>query len=416
MPKPRKKELVPCHYFLWRVGLEGGSYRADGRSNPINAGRHSLGTSDKAEALAALRQLDAVQAVKLGLADRSALDAVVSPQASLSLEEGRRLYEQKVGAAEIAGGASEATQQRYKAVLDKFLAFAQAQGLAGWEQVKTATVRAYATHLARKGYAERTLYMELTLLKQLNKWLIEEGHLAETCRIRLKTTKPTYSSTHCYSGREVDEIIRACRDEPDLDWLGNVCTALACTGLRISELAGLRWSDIDLADDRISITNIRGSSDGRRTKNRRDRFFPIARELRPVLEAMPRSRDGRVFHGPRGGRLKPDTVRNVLRREVLPKVRQKLQAEGLETQVHKGRLHSFRHYFCSTCANCGVPEQMVMNWLGHQDSRMVRYYYHLADDRARQEMARLQFVGATVAPSEGAQGAAAGQAAAPGTS
>ena len=36
--------------------------------------------------------------------------------------------------------------------------------------------------------------------------------------------------------------------------------------------------------------------------------------------------------------------------------------------------------------------QMVMDWLGHQDSRMVRYYYHLADQRSQDEMKRLTFV------------------------
>jgi len=33
-----------------------------------------------------------------------------------------------------------------------------------------------------------------------------------------------------------------------------------------------------------------------------------------------------------------------------------------------------------------------MDWLGHQDSKMVRYYYHLSDQRSQDEMARLEFV------------------------
>jgi integrase len=57
-----------------------------------------------------------------------------------------------------------------------------------------------------------------------------------------------------------------------------------------------------------------------------------------------------------------------------------------------GRLHSFRHYFCSRYANSGVPEQVVMAWLGHADSKMVRHYYHLHDDEAQRQMKRLQFL------------------------
>jgi integrase len=58
-----------------------------------------------------------------------------------------------------------------------------------------------------------------------------------------------------------------------------------------------------------------------------------------------------------------------------------------------GRRHSFRHYFCSKCWNEGVPEQIVMAWLGHRDSAMVRHYYHLHDGEAQRQMERLRFVG-----------------------
>ena len=36
-----------------------------------------------------------------------------------------------------------------------------------------------------------------------------------------------------------------------------------------------------------------------------------------------------------------------------------------------------------------------MEWLGHQDSEMVRHYYHLHDDEARRQMARLDPLGRT---------------------
>jgi integrase len=55
-----------------------------------------------------------------------------------------------------------------------------------------------------------------------------------------------------------------------------------------------------------------------------------------------------------------------------------------------GRLHSFRHFFCSLCANRGVPQRVVMRWLGHTESRMVEHYYHLVDEEARRQMARIK--------------------------
>ena len=122
-----------------------------------------------------------------------------------------------------------------------------------------------------------------------------------------------------------------------------------------------------------------------------------------MLEGMARAGDGLVFHGPKGGRLKPDTVRRALIREVLAPLRERFPTPPGQVGFADGRLHSFRHYFCSTCANRGVPEQVVMQWLGHRDSAMVRHYYHLFDDEAQRQMSRLDFLG------EAGGGVAAGE-------
>ncbi len=44
-------------------------------------------------------------------------------------------------------------------------------------------------------------------------------------------------------------------------------------------------------------------------------------------------------------------------------------------------------------ANGGVPEQIIMDWLGHADSAMVRIYYHLHNDESRRHMASINFTG-----------------------
>ena len=91
--------------------------------------------------------------------------------------------------------------------------------------------------------------------------------------------------------------------------------------------------------------------------------------------------------------MKPDTVRRILIREVIEPLTERFPSPTDEKGFRDARLHSFRHYFCSTCANSGVPERMVMEWLGHVDSEMVRHYYHLHDEEARRRMADLDFLG-----------------------
>ncbi len=136
------------------------------------------------------------------------------------------------------------------------------------------------------------------------------------------------------------------------------------TGLRISELGSLSWDQVDLAKGEIRLA-------AQNTKTKRSRVIPINRELRTLLERLPRFSDGLVFHGPQGGRVKPDKVRTKLVHRVLKPLAARFPKEGKGKSFIDGRLHSFRHYFCSTCANSHVPELTVRNWLGHRDSRMI---------------------------------------------
>lgn len=74
--------------------------------------------------------------------------------------------------------------------------------------------------------------------------------------------------------------------------------------MRISELASLRWSDIDLDSGFIRLTDERfsanrtGGQQKRELKGKRGREFRIHPELQVILAAIPQSRDGKVLHGP----------------------------------------------------------------------------------------------------------------------
>lgn len=149
---------------------------------------------------------------------------------------------------------------------------------------------------------------------------------------------------------------------------------------------------IRLVDTRLQASRAERAA-ARTTKSHRDRALPINPQLRQVLQDMPRHADGRILHGPLGGHLKPDTVRNVLIREVLNPLAERFPSARGEKGFRDGRLHSFRHYFCSMSANSNVPEQVLMTWLGHRDSKMVRHYYHLHHEEAQRQMAKIDFVG-----------------------
>jgi integrase len=281
-------------------------------------------------------------------------------------------------------------------VFDKFVPFAKTKGVATWNDVTSRLLNSYATYLEELEYYGKTIRNELTTLVQACKWLSEEGYLPGIERPRVKLRKVESQRAYCYRPVEVEAMIKRCRETEGLAWLADVIVALACTGLRIAELAGLRWSDIDLAKGLLTLTDETGrggkpSGRKRELKSGRSRSIPIHPELADVFRRLRRV-DQHVFRGPRGGRIKPDTVRNILIREVIQPLTATFKDEAAEQSFEHGRVHSFRHYFASMCANRGVPERIVMEWLGHKDSEMVRHYYHLHDDESRQQMAKLDLL------------------------
>jgi len=404
MPKKPKYELIRCIHFSWRISRRDDVWQADGRSNDPDAGRHSLGTRDKSEAMQNLHLLDGTRAFALGLIAKPPTS--VDSASLLTIAEGRRRYEEYIGRSRITGGVAGSTKKRYRAIFDKFVPWALSEGLNHFQQVDAASLNRYASYLENKGYAQKTLLQELTVLKQCIRRLIENGDLTDTKPIVLPLRKPESQRAYCYTREEVEAMLALCRDQPNLNWVGDVIAALACTGMRIDELVNLKWKDIQLVGPRPTVSlvdesnRVEGREGGRTLKSGKSRSFPLHPELALVLRRLPRS-DAYVFHGPRKGRLKADFVRLTLVGKVLKPLAEKFPATDGQSFIN-GRLHSFRHYFISMCAADGVPERVVMEWVGHADSAMVRHYFHANNAEEQRRMNGLNLLG-------GAGGCSAGK-------
>ena len=310
----------------------------------------------------------------------------------MPLKAGRDEYLSFVARPRALKGGSESTQKRYRAVFDKAVPFFEQRGVITWNDVTENELQAYASFMEKKGYAHATQVLELVTLKQaMNHW-IDRGLLPPELNFKLKIDKVTESTTYCFTSTEVDSMIRHCRDTEQLNWLGDVIVGLAYGGMRIGELAQLRWAAVDLGRNLISVVddsrrNIARGGSARTTKSGRSRSVPIHDELRRVLDRLQAAgRGGPVFRASQGGPLRPRNVLQAFIDEVIEPLKARFPGEDSEEGFATGRLHSLRHFFCSRCANQGVSERVLMEWLGHASSAMVRRYYHLDNEEAQLQM------------------------------
>lgn len=156
---------------------------------------------------------------------------------------------------------------------------------------------------------------------------------------------------------------------------------LAFTGLRLGELVGLRWEDLNEQQGFLTVRRT-FSPDGhgrlveRPTKSGKARQVPILEELTPWLEeARPFDFD-HIFTGKRGG---PFDSGNLARAVRWHELRDQIAtfADG-----HPLRFHDLRHTFLSRLARLGIAPAHIQKVAGHASITTTERYTHLSGTEA----------------------------------
>jgi site-specific recombinase XerD len=163
--------------------------------------------------------------------------------------------------------------------------------------------------------------------------------------------------------------IQAILEAPDpRTWIGRrdqtLLRVLAQTGLRVSELTGLRREDVQLGPS--PHVRCRG-------KGRKERCTPLTRQSVDALRVWLRERDGApsdpLFHTARGGALSPDAVQWLVKKYA-PTAARKLPA--LKTKTVSP--HVFRHSAAVQLLQAGVDRSVIALWLGHEQVETTQIY------------------------------------------
>jgi integrase len=164
-------------------------------------------------------------------------------------------------------------------------------------------------------------------------------------------------------------------------------TTAAMTGLRLGELLALRWDDVDLDGQVITVRRsrrrIRGADgyefqDGQ-PKSKKSRRVEVSRDVIAVLRMLPsRFQGGRVFE--RNG--KPYDANNLVKRDFT----RALRRAGLR----RIRFHDLRHTYAALLIAAGAHPKYIQAQLGHASiTTTLNTYGHLLPKEFRGETDRL---------------------------
>lgn len=173
------------------------------------------------------------------------------------------------------------------------------------------------------------------------------------------------------------------------------------TGLRIGELSGLQWKDVDLSGARVFVRHTLqrvDSPDGSKSKTMLHlgppkskssmRNFPVKEELMAVVklycDSLPEERKqptAPVFSNAKGGYIEP-------------RVFQKRFVSVLkEAQVAEASFHTLRHTFATRCIERNMDVQSLSECLGHSSgTTTLKVYTHSFVEHKRSCINRLDFL------------------------
>ena len=238
------------------------------------------------------------------------------------------------------------------------------------ERVSPDDVRAYLAWGARKGLDKRTLARRLASLR---------GFFRHACRERWSRRNPAQSVAIPRRGRRLPAVMRAeplqglldAARERDGFYARREAALLEVAyggGLRVGEIAGLAWGDID------STGSVRVVG-----KGNRERRVPLGQaaagaltEWKKEIEASGVPRSEAVFTSRSGRRL---AIRQI-QRVVTQALERAAEREGLS-------VHTLRHSFATHLLDRGADILAVKELLGHESLSTTQLYTHLSRERLK---------------------------------
>jgi integrase len=324
----------------------------------------------------------------------------VARSTSLTIEEAGQQW---LEASETAG-LEASTVEQYEAHLR--LHINPLIGGVKLADITTATVRDFQDQLRQAGRSPAMVSKVVSSLGALLSEALERGLVGRNACHELSRSKKQRARVQ----KRQDTRLEVGRDIPTLDEVRRIVaaaskrwrpllTTAALTGLRLSELRGLRWRDVDLKAGEIQV------------RQRADKFHkigppksaagvrtvPIGKTVLGVLRewklACPNGELGLAFPNTRG---KIEGNGNILTRALIPAC----IAAGVVTRDGGAKytgMHALRHFYASWCINrtedggLGLPPKVVQTRLGHSTiSETMDTYGHLfpsGDDGRQQDAA-----------------------------
>ena len=256
---------------------------------------------------------------------------------------------------------SPSTVEHYASALATLAGFAEELALARWRDLQADQAQSLLARQHReRGYSPSTLRGLASAWRSFFRWLAREGEVATNPALGLRTPRLKRKLPEVLDADEMAQLVEVPGDDAEAVRDRALLELLYSSGLRVSELCGVRWGDFDLADGTLRVTG----------KGSKTRIVPVGSKALAALAAL-RAQDGGgdadpLVRGARGRPLTPNGMRARLKRRA--------QQQGVWKRVYP---HLMRHSCASHLLESSGDLRAVQELLGHADIGTTQIYTHL---------------------------------------
>ncbi len=269
-------------------------------------------------------------------------------------------------------GLSRNTLSAYQSDLAKLAQWLNKQGKGRLLQVRREDLLAYLAARAVAGVKARSTARILSSLRQFYQHALREGWISEDPSALIDAPRLGRPLPKSLTEQEVEALLEAPdTDDPEGMRDRAMLELLYATGLRVSELVSLQFSQLSLNQGLVRVVG----------KGGKERLVPLGDEAMDWLSRFVRS----ARHDLLGARPSDDVFPTrrgaaMTRQAFWYRIKRHAATAGISKHLSP---HTLRHAFATHLLNHGADLRVVQMLLGHSDLSTTQIYTHVARERLK---------------------------------
>ena len=260
------------------------------------------------------------------------------------------------------------TALAYKTDLNIYLKFLEDKGI-NYKNISHLEITDFLWHLKTSKSSPRTICRMIESIRQFYKFLISEDYIQTDPTIYLATPKIPTILPDMLSIEEVDKLLNSVSDSDKISIRNRAMLELLyATGLRVSELINLKFSNIDINECYIKILG----------KGNKERIVPFGEKTQLYLKRYLKIRKNINLEYVFLTKLNKPISRIEFWRQ--------LKNIALKAGITKNITpHTLRHSFATHLLTGGADIRFVQEMLGHSSISTTQIYTHLSQETLQEQ-------------------------------